>query len=192
MKNNSHIFSIAVAYSSAANAGKLYAPHFKRNGSEVVYDPLTYDYTRDSEQTSWYNDSLKKGSKAWISPYFGIADHNYQIDYSAPFYLAESGNGDKAAGVVSVRQSLEGIRTYINSLNIGNTGYGFVISRKGMIISYPIQEYPTKNIHDLAKKDPTLYFINENIKNKTTWRQIPLQENPTGYFNKISRLQTGF
>ena len=48
MKNNSHIFSIAVAYSPAANAGKLYAPHFKRNGSEVVYDPLTYDHTRDS------------------------------------------------------------------------------------------------------------------------------------------------
>jgi hypothetical protein len=63
MKNNSHIFSIVVAYSPAANAGKLYAPHFKRNGSEVVYDPLTYDYTRHSEQTAWYNDTLEKESK---------------------------------------------------------------------------------------------------------------------------------
>ena len=63
MKNNSHIFSIAVAYSPAANTGKLYAPHFKRNGSEVVYDPLTYDYTRHSEQTAWYNDTLEKESK---------------------------------------------------------------------------------------------------------------------------------
>ena len=164
MKNNSHIFSIAVAYSPAANTGKLYAPHFKRNGSEVVYDPLTNDYTKDSEQTAWYNDALKKESKVWISPYFGIADHNYQIDYSAPFYLAEFGNGDKAAGVVSVRQFLEGIRAYINSLNIGNTGYGFMISGKGVIISYPIQEYLTKNIHDLAKKDLNLDFINNNIK----------------------------
>ena len=143
MKNNSHIFSIAVAYSPDANAGKLYAPHFKRNGSEVVYAPLTNDYTKDSEQTSWYNDALKKGSKAWISPYFGIADHNYQIDYSAPFYLAESGNGDKAAGVVSVSHSLEGIRAYLNSLNIGNTGYGFIISGKGddYFLSYPRVSY---------------------------------------------------
>ena len=30
MKNNSHIFGIVVAYSPATNAGKLYAPHFKR------------------------------------------------------------------------------------------------------------------------------------------------------------------
>ena len=51
MKNNPNIFSIVVAYSPAANAGKLYAPHFKRNGSEIVYAPLTYNYTKDSEQT---------------------------------------------------------------------------------------------------------------------------------------------
>jgi len=138
IKNHSSIISIVVACSPAANAEKLYVPHFKRSGSEVVYDPFTYDYTKDSEQTAWYNDVQKKGSKVWISPYFDIADRNYQIDYLAPFYLAESGNMDKAAGVVSVSHSLEGIRAYLNSLNIGNTGYGFIISGKGVIISYPI------------------------------------------------------
>ena len=163
MKNNPDISSIVVAYSPAINAGKLYAPHFKRNGSEIVYDLLTYDYTKDSEQTGWYNDALKKGSKVWISPYFGIADRNYQIDYSAPFYLTESGNSDKVAGVVSIRHSLEEIKASINSLNIGNTGYGFIISGKGVIISYPIQEYLTKNIKNIAKKDINLDFINKNI-----------------------------
>ena len=74
MKNHPNITSIVVAYSPATNAGKLYAPHFKRNGSEVIYDPLTYDYTKDGEQTAWYNDAFKKGSKEWISPYLGIAD----------------------------------------------------------------------------------------------------------------------
>ncbi len=164
MKDNPNIFSIVVAYFPAANAWELYAPHFKRNGSEVVYAPLTYNYTKDSEQTKWYNDVLKKGSKVWISPYFGIADRNYQIDYSTPFYLAESGNRDKAAGVISVSHSLEGIRAYLNSLSIGNTGYGFMISGKGEIISYPVKEYLNGNIYELAKKDPNLYFINENIK----------------------------
>jgi hypothetical protein len=164
MKDNPSIFSIVIAYSPAANSGELYAPHFKRNGLEVVYAPLTYNYTEDSEQTEWYNDVLKKGSKAWISPYLGIADRNYQIDYSTPFYLAESGNRDKAAGVVSVSHSLEGIRAYLNSLSIGNTGYGFMISGKGEIISHPVKEYLNGNIHELAKKDPNLYFINENIQ----------------------------
>jgi hypothetical protein len=166
MKDNPSIFSIVIAYSPTANSGELYAPHFKRNGLEVVYAPLTYNYTKESEQTEWYNDVLKKGSKAWISPYLGIADRNYQIDYSTPFYLAESGNRDKAAGVVSVSHSLEGIRAYLNSLSIGNTGYGFMISGKGEIISHPVKEYLNGNIHELAKKDPDLYFINENIQKK--------------------------
>ncbi len=128
------------------------------------YAPLTYDYTKESEQTAWYNDAFKKGLKELISPYFGIADRSYQISYSVPFYLAESGNGSKAAGVVSVRQSLDRMRAYLNRLNIGNTGYGFIISGKGVIISYPIQEYLTRNSRDLAQKDPNLHFINENIK----------------------------
>ena len=64
MKDNPNIFSIVVAYSPAANTGKLYAPHFKRNGSEIVYAPLIYNYTKDSEQTEWYNGVLKKGSQS--------------------------------------------------------------------------------------------------------------------------------
>jgi hypothetical protein len=42
-KNHPYITSIVAAYSPVKNAGKLYAPHFMRNGSEVVYTPLTYD-----------------------------------------------------------------------------------------------------------------------------------------------------
>jgi len=164
MKDNSDIFSIVVAYSPAVNAGKIYAPHLKRNGSEIIYDQLTYDYTKDNEKTAWYNDALRKKSKVWISPYFGIADGNYQIDSSAPFYLKEFGNGDKAAGVVSVSHPLEGIREQVGHLNLGKRGYGFIISGKGVIISYPIQEYLGKNISELTKKDRNLNFINKKTE----------------------------
>jgi len=153
MKGNPNIFSIVVAYSPAVNAGKIYAPHFKRNGSEIIYDLLTYDYTNGTEKTAWYNDALRKKSKIWISPYFGIADGNYQIDSSAPFCLKEFGNGYKAAGVVSVSHSLEGIREQVGNLNLGKRGYGFIISGEGVIISYPIQEYLGKNIRELTKKN---------------------------------------
>ena len=163
MKNNSNIYSITVAYSPAARAGNLYAPHFMRNGSEVMYAPITYRYTKDSEQTAWYNDAMKKGSTVWNSPYFGIADSKYEIDCSTPFYLPEYGNGHKAAGVVSIGQSLEGVRAQVARLNLGNTGYGYIISGKGVIISYPVQEYLAGNIHDLAKKDPNIYFISKNL-----------------------------
>jgi len=164
IKDNPDISSIVVAYSPAVNAGKIYAPHFKRNGSEIINDPLTYDYTKNNEKTSWYNKPIRKGSKEWISPYFGIADCICQIDYSVPFYLAEYGDGKKAAGVVSVSHSLEGIREQVGNLNLCKRGYGFIISGEGVIISYPIQEYLGENISELAKKDRNLNFINKNTE----------------------------
>jgi Cache domain len=169
MKNNPNIYSITVAYSPAVRAGNLYAPHFMRNGSEVIYSPITYRYTKDGEQTAWYNDAMEKGSTVWNSPYFGIVDSKYEIDCSTPFYLPEFGNGHKAAGVVSIGQSLEGVRAQIGSLQLGNTGYGFIISGKGVIISYPIRDYLAGNIHDLAKKDSNVYFISKNMTEGEYW-----------------------
>jgi Cache domain len=163
MKLHPNIFSIVVAYSPSTNAGKLKASRFFRNGSEIVNSALTYDYTKDSKQTAWYNDAMRTGSKIWIPPYFGIAARTYMVGYSSPFYFAEFKGGNKPAGVVNVHYSLEGLRTYLNNLKIGDTGFGFVISGEGEIISYPIPEYLTKNIHDLAKQDPTIYFINNNL-----------------------------
>ena len=65
---------------------------------------------------------------------------------------------------MSVSYSLEGIREQLGNLNIGNTGYGFIISGEGVIISDPVKEYLNGNINDLAKKDQNLYFIIKNIK----------------------------
>ena len=73
-------------------------------------------------------------------------------------------NGNKTAGVVSVSYSREEIRAQLGSLNIGNMGYGFIISGEGEIISDPIKEYLNGNIHDLAKRDQNLYSITKNIK----------------------------
>jgi hypothetical protein len=169
MKNNPNIYSIVVAYSPDVNAGRLYAPHFMRKSSEIIYAPVTYDYTKKSKHTAWYNDALEKGSETWISPYFGIADANYQIDCSIPFYLAEYENGHKAAGVVSVSHSLEEVRAQVGSLQLGNTGYGFIISEKGVLISYPIQEYLAGNVYDLASKDDFIYIISKHMKEGEYW-----------------------
>lgn len=184
MKTYPNIFSIVVAYSPDTNAGKLYAPRFVRNNSEIVYSPLTYDYTKDNEQTAWYNNAIRTRSKIWIPPFFGVAARTYLIGYSSPFYLAESGDGNKTAGVVNVRYSLEGVRKYLNNLKIGDTGFGFIISGKGEIISYPIQEYLTKNIHDLAKQDPNLYFINNNITKQNYLATNPLTGQSYWVFQK--------
>ncbi|WP_440947658.1 cache domain-containing protein [Methanosarcina sp. T3] len=164
MENNPGIFSIVVAYSPSVNAGQLHSFHFKRDGSYVKdYSPIQYNYTSDSENTAWYNNPLKKGSGLWNSPYFGTADRKYLIDYSVPFYLAESGNRDEIAGIVGVSHSLEGIRAEVGDLDLGNTGYGFILSGKGVVISCPFQKYLCGNISELAKEYSDFDLISQNV-----------------------------
>jgi len=163
MENNSDIFSIGIAYSPAVNAGELHSLYFKRDGSYVNYSAIRYNYTNDSEKAAWYNNPLKKGSGVWNSPYFGVAAETYLIEYSVPFYLAESGNRDEAAGVVAVSHSLEGVRAAVGDLDLGNTGYGFILSGEGVIISCPFKKYLCENISELAKEDSDLDLISQDM-----------------------------
>ncbi|WP_341537070.1 PDC sensor domain-containing protein [Methanosarcina barkeri] len=101
-----------------------------------------------------------------------MADGTYLIDYSTPFYLAEFKNGSEVAGVVCASRSIEGIRTQIGSLDLGNTGYGFIFSEEGLIVSYPVQYYLLRNIHKLAKEDTELNLISENISKNMTGRVV--------------------
>ncbi|MDD4249576.1 MAG: cache domain-containing protein, partial [Methanosarcina sp.] len=179
IEKNPNIFSIAVAYSPDVHNGNRTVIHCKRNGSELdVSSTLPYDYANSSEETAaWYRNPMKSGCAGWNSPYFGIADGAYQIDYSAPFYLPKFKNGSEAAGVVCASYFLEGVRKQVGKLKLGKTGYGFVLSQEGVIISYPIQEYLFGNIHELAKENGeknrdedknNLRLIYEKIsKNKT-------------------------
>lgn len=165
MDSNSEIFCITVAYSPAAHAGELYSPCFKNNGSAVVPAPIKYDYTNvnDNNNTEWYNKALNAGGAVWNPPYYGTAAGTYLIDYSTPFYLAEFKNGDEAAGVVCVSHSLEGVRAQVGNLDLGNTGYGFILSEEGVIISYPVREYLYKDISKLTTEEPNLDLISQNM-----------------------------
>lgn len=165
MKSNPDIFSICVAYSPDVHKGNRIVIHCKRNGSDLeVYSTLPYDYVNSSEKTAaWFRNPMEKRCAGWNSPYFGIADGVYQIDYSVPFCLKEFKNGSEAAGVVCVSHSLEEVREQVGGLELGNTtGYGFILSEEGVIISYPVQEYIFRNSSELTDKDTNLEKISKN------------------------------
>lgn len=164
IQGNPAILSIAVAY-SPDYYGMNHSLHFKREGSGVSNSPILYNYTDDRVKTAvWYNNAMKRKCGGWNDPYFGVAANTHLLVYSVPFYLAEFKNGREAAGVVAVSHSLEGIRAQVGNLNLGNTtGYGFILSEEGVIISYPVRECLFENIQELAKKDINLDLTDESI-----------------------------
>lgn len=184
IKDNPSILSIGVAY-SPDYYGELHSLHFKREGSGISSSPIKYNYTDSNvESAVWYINAMKNGFGEWEEPYFGVAANTHLLVYSVPFYLAEFKNGSEAAGVVAVSHSLEGIRDQVGDLALGNkTGYGFIISKEGAIVSYPVREYLFGNIEKLTEKDTNLNLAIDNISKNVTGVLI---ENPrTGKFSWV-------
>ncbi|WP_406661387.1 cache domain-containing protein [Methanolobus sp. ZRKC3] len=167
INSNSNIFGVGVAYEKGACQNyegdslstSLYAPTYSRKYGEPELFQASYDYTAKSDvtgigpNTDWYHRALTDGG-GWNEPYFGTRSNKYIVEYSIPFtskYAQE--NGISPAGVVYASYSLEKLRNIIGSLELGNTGYGFIVSQNGDVISHPIKDYVCKNIVDISETD---------------------------------------
>ncbi len=171
LEDNPKLFGSSVVYKPYQynSTQRLYGPYYKRNrnGSlELVHLGEMYDYTlpdgTNGIRTNWYHQPLNEGP-IWFEPYFGSAAQTLLVNYKVPFYSTDESNQEIPIGVVGTEYSLDGIRQLVGSLDLGDTGYGFIISKKGTVVSHPIQEYLGKNLTDLQKTDETLRKISHNI-----------------------------
>lgn len=158
--DNPRIASIGAAfqpYQFDANK-RLFAPYWIRNKT-IEYKPIhsEYDYTLTSKQaqanTDWYSQTLQKGS-FWADPFFGSAINDNVIVYAVTVYNKKDIKRQKPIGMVYVDYKLDRLRHLVNSIDLGNFGYGFVISQHGKFASHPVESYykEEKTILDLAKE----------------------------------------
>lgn len=85
------------------------------------------------------------------------------VNYNVPFYRTNTSGEQNPIGVVGTEYSLDGIRDLVGLLDLGNTGYGFIMTDKGTVVSHPIQEYLGKDVADLQNTDETLRAITQNV-----------------------------
>jgi hypothetical protein len=174
LEDNPKLFGAGVAFKPYKynSTQRLYAPYYKRNlNRSLQLDQIEemYDYTlpdgTDGVRTNWYHRTLDEGP-IWIEPYFGSAAQTLLVNYEVPFYITDESGQKVPIGVVGTEYSLDGIRQLVGSLDLGDTGYGFIISKKGNVITHPIQEYLGQNLTDLQKTDETLRQISNNTNQK--------------------------
>ncbi len=147
---------------------RLYAPYYVMTDGErqLIQIENVYDYTQPDNtggnRTIWYNQPIRLGA-GWIEPYYGTASKSLIAVYSSPFYRTNASMGTKSPiGVTSVIYSLEDVRHLVGSFDLGNTGYGFIITEKGTIVSHPIKEYLGKNIAN-SEIDETFRMMSQNV-----------------------------
>jgi hypothetical protein len=171
IEENPDLFGAGVAYRPYRfdPSARLFAPYYRLDPGlgrhELVQIEDVYDYTlpdgTDGVRTHWYHDSLHQGA-IWSEPLFGTASDDYIASYIVPFYEVGSG-GQEVAGVALTTYGLDRVRSLLASLELGRTGYAFLLSAQGLYVAHPDEAYvlEQRTIVDVAdqRHDPTLREI---------------------------------
>ncbi len=118
-----------------AGQARREAPYFVKRDGRVVYDPLGADY--DYSFMDWYMLPKHLGRPQWSEPYYDEAGGNILMaTYAVPVW--QDLDGEKLfRGVVTVDISLESLQRIVAKLHPGISGYAFLVSRTGRIVSHP-------------------------------------------------------
>jgi sigma-B regulation protein RsbU (phosphoserine phosphatase) len=155
VKSNSTIFASAIAYEPGffPQKGLYYAPYVFRKGDSISTTFLgseTYDYFF----MDWYQIPKMTKATYWSEPYFDEGGGGVLMTtYSVPFYTIKEGKR-VFSGIVTIDVSLDFLTKIMSSVKILETGYAFLISRNGVIITHPNKDYVmNQSIFTIAKEN---------------------------------------
>lgn len=154
LKKNPHIYGSTIAFEpySFIPDKKYFAPYYYNKEGKLAYVQLgseEYDYFN----LDWYKIPKEKSEDLWTEPYFDEGGGNIiMTTYSCPFYYKK-----EFKGIATVDVSLMKLTEEISKENVSFSGYVFIVSKKGVFVSFPDKDQILKgNIYnynkELAKK----------------------------------------
>jgi signal transduction histidine kinase len=130
-------------------AGLMFEPYYL--DSSLKYNTLyvyrrdkkiefkTFDENVDYFTMDYYQIPKELERSVWSQPYFDVGVGNVVMTtYSVPLYKYKN-SGKQLVGVLGVDLSLDWLQEYLNTIKVYQTGYAFLISSIGTIVSHPIK-----------------------------------------------------
>ncbi|MFO7568741.1 MAG: SpoIIE family protein phosphatase [Smithellaceae bacterium] len=149
LARNSEIYGMAVAFEPYFRDRNVrhFSPYVYKENGGIASTRIAYDYF----SWDWYRLPRESLSPVWVEPYFDEGAGNIVMStYSVPFYRSVDA-GNELAGIVTVDISLAWLQKLVSDIRIGETGYAFLISQKGTLVTHPDAALiMNKTIFDLA------------------------------------------
>jgi len=141
------VLGVTVAFEPGRFSGKeRYAPFFNKGLNKFQFVESSYDYTDTTLPTAkWYTDVATTRQSRWSDPYFAKAAKTMVVDYGVPLI---NSSGD-VVGVVDYAIALSDFTQIVDSLSVGEAGYGFTYEPGGAILSHPNPEFLLYNVFQL-------------------------------------------
>jgi sigma-B regulation protein RsbU (phosphoserine phosphatase) len=132
-------------------------------GSTIAFEPYAYDknslyfspyYYKSEGETkfidvgeayhyfhwTWYQIPKELNRPIWTEPFYDVGAGNIIMStYSTPLYRTVSGEKE-FLGVLTADISLEGLQDIVSSIKIFESGYGFLISKNGTVVTHPSKD----------------------------------------------------
>ena len=165
VETNHELFGNCIAYEpySFYKDSLYFSPYYYKSGDSINYENLgneNYQYFF----WDWYQIPKELNRAFWSEPYYDEGGGGViMCSYSVPFYYNEDG---KLRGVVTVDISLKWLEKIISEIKIYETGYAFLISGNGTIITHPLEKFVlNETIFSIAEENniPNLREIGRDM-----------------------------
>jgi hypothetical protein len=149
------VLGVTVAFEPGGFMGReRYAPFFNKSRNEFQFIEASYDYTDPTLTTAeWYTDVVAARQSKWSAPYYAEAAETMVVDYGVPLVNSLGA----VIGIVDYAIALSDFTQIVDSLSVGEAGYGFTYEPGGAILSHPNPEYLLVNVFQLKdRKDESI------------------------------------
>lgn len=134
VENNPEIYGSTIAFEpyTYSRNSLCFAPYFYKCKGKIEFKYIPYEYF----YWDWYQIPKELNRPAWTEPYYDVGAGNIIMStYSVPFYKTVLGKR-QLMGVVTADISLSWLQEIIASIKIGQTGYGFLVSKNGTFVTH--------------------------------------------------------
>lgn len=143
------------------SAQKLYGRYAIRNNDKVELDPAYSDGSYDYLAQDWYKAGMVDKPYVWTEPYADPISKVSMVTAIAPIRVS-----GKISGTTTLDIGLTELNKSIENLKVGETGYGFIVSKSGIYVSHrDAQKNLQANITD--ESETGLRDIAKNITEAT-------------------------
>ena len=185
VESNKDICGAALAFEPfyRSSVEKYCSYYYYRDNQQVKFKMLggpAYDYYT----MGWYQLPKVIGRAQWSEPYYDAGGGNILMStYSVPLFVEHAGS-KQFIGILTVDVSLLYLQQIVNAIKVYQTGYGYMISKTGTIITHKRkEEIMNESIFSIADKKgvPGLREIGRKmIKGETGFSEVSYKNYVTG------------
>ncbi|MDI6402317.1 SpoIIE family protein phosphatase [Balneolaceae bacterium ANBcel3] len=135
------LLSMQIAYKPYffPEKGESFAPYVRRE-DQGYHFRLLGEHGYRYHFADWYQVPAVLEEPHWSEPYYGEVGQAIMTTYSVPFYKTIDGVRT-FAGIVAFDMSLDHLTAVVRDIGVLETGYAFILSRNGVLLSHFTEEY---------------------------------------------------